>query len=183
MKSKTFILICGLELLLVASIFFIYIQAKQIRQLKGALDHLIPGEKIKYLDLVGMHQDTFDAAMLRSDKMYLLFIFKMPCSTCNRNIGLWRQMTKILDGGVEILGIIPGEFAEAANFEEKTEGRIKFKLFVPADIAKFKEKMRIRENSAQTILYCNKVEFVKVGDLNGDEYTTIIKRAKKYNPI
>ena len=178
MKSKTFVLVGSLISLLLTSLFLVYSQDSQINRIKRSHTPLNPGEKITYLDIMDMNKETFDVSMLKPDRGYLFFIFKMPCSACNRNLSLWIQMARILDGGTEILGIIPTGYEEARRFVEDIKGKLNFNVYVPYDADKFRKEMRLGPRTAQTILYYNKVEYIKEGNLDGDDYTAILRKAK-----
>lgn len=179
MKTRTLVLIYALLALVIIQAFFIYTQANQIRDLKQRLPHLLPGEKITRLDLLGLDQEHFDVSMLTPGKVYLFMVPKMPCSTCNQSVSLWIQMSKILGEGVTKLCVIPGGWDEAARLQEALGERLNFPVYVPEDAGRFRESLRLHANTAQTILYCGGVKYVKTGDLDGESFTAIVKMAKE----
>jgi hypothetical protein len=140
---------------------------------------LTEGEKIEYFNLMGTGQEEVTADDLNRDKVALIFIFKLPCAPCNHNLTLWRRMAKILRGKVAIYGIWLGNHSEMFNFQENA--RLGFKIYAPLDINTFKRELRLNHNYAQTILYHNdRVEKIRLEKLDGNDYTTLLKCAKKF---
>ena len=55
-----------------------------------------------------------------------------------------------------------------------------FKLYVPDNPDLFQKKMRIQYSYAQTILYHeDEVKMIKLGDLEGNDFTNMLKEARK----
>ena len=78
----------------------------------------------------------------------------------------------------EVFGIIPGGANEVAEFLNSK--KVLFKLYMPENLNLFLKKMRAQNNDAQTILYFDgEVNMIKVGDLDGRNFTEILKKARK----
>ena len=177
-RGITGIIIPILILIIAVSWYLIYRQSRQIRTLRNSLSSLAIGEKIDYFDLIGTDKKKVDASMLNRVGVSLVFIFKNPCASCNSNLSIWRRMAKVMKNEAKIYGIWFGDHTEMFDLQEK--GRLGFKLYTPIDIDKFKKKFNLKNSNAQTLLYYdNKVKAVRDRDLDGEDYTAILKKAKK----
>ncbi len=88
-------------------------------------------------------------------------------------------MREIFEDQVDFYGIIPGNAIEAFNFSEKA--KLNFKLYVPVNLNEFIQKMRLKLNFSQTILYArDEVKYLKLGKLEGEEAVNIINMAKEF---
>ncbi|MCI0471862.1 MAG: hypothetical protein L0Y73_09400 [Candidatus Aminicenantes bacterium] len=88
-------------------------------------------------------------------------------------------MAKILGNDVDIYGIIPGD--RSLMIELYRMARLNFKLYVPVDAEKFKQKMKVSMNLGNTILYYdNRVIMNIAGDLDGESYTAFLKSARSF---
>jgi peroxiredoxin len=155
-------------------------QSAQIKRLQASLPYLLPGQTITYLDLIGTENQTIDSDTLvnSKDKIFLIYIFQQPCNPCNKNLYMWRKMAEILKNDVEVIGVILDDLAEARAFKEK--GGLNFNLYVPRDVKRFKKEMRINLNMAQTILsHRGKVVYISAGNIQGNDYTSLLTAAKK----
>jgi peroxiredoxin len=178
LSKKSFIPISIFAALFIGAIAVILFLMDQNRAIKSHLNSLTPGEKIDYFDLTGSDSEKVDADKLNSLDLSLLFIFKQPCSRCDRNIALWNRIGNILKEDVAIYGIIPGDHSQLAYFYDKAP--LNFRLYIPQDLLKFKETMRLRMNLAQTILYRKgMVVYLKNGELEGEDYTYLVTEIKR----
>lgn len=178
MINKKSVLVFSIFLVIIVSAFAILKLHKEKNVLKSQLPYLVKGETITYFDVIGTESNKVNAAKLNESYISLVFIFEQPCSHCDLNLAIWNRIANILKCNAAVFGIIPGEPAQMFELQEKA--RLNFKIFVPDDLPKFKEEMRIKTNMAQTILYVNKkVEFVKFGNLDGNDFTTIVRKAKE----
>ena len=118
---------------------------------KQELPYLLQGEKIECFDLIDEDANQVDASVFSSGRPVLIFIFSRPCSPCDKNIVYWLKMQEILEDQVNFYGIIPGNATEAFNFSEKA--KLNFKLYVPVNLNEFIQRMRLKLNFSQTILY------------------------------
>jgi hypothetical protein len=143
------------------------------RLLRGSLPYLTPGETIEYFHLSGMDARTIDDSVLKQDKPSLVFIFSRPCSPCNKNIVYWKKMAEILKDKVTIYGVILGNVTDAYNFSENT--KLNFNIYVPENIDAFIQKLRIKMNLPQTIVFHKTVRLVKLGTMEGEDAVSIIK--------
>ncbi len=107
----------------------------------------------------------------------MFFIFSRPCSPCNKNIVYWNKFAELLKEHVDCYGIVLNSLSEAYNFNEKRE--LKFKIYVPQNLDKFLKEMKLKLNFPQTILYTNRVEMLKMGDLKPEDAVKIINIAKR----
>lgn len=176
-EKKTFqvVLIVAAVLILTAFAFFRLYQVNEKN--KKALPYLTPGESIDVFDLLDEGANQVNASALKTDRPALIFIFSRPCSPCEKNIVYWRKMHEVLKDGVDFYGIILGDATTAFNFAENA--KLDFKLYIPANLDKFIEVMRIKLNFSQTILYAkNEVKYLKLGNLEGEEAANLINMAK-----
>lgn len=145
---------------------------------KQELPYLLKGENIECFDLIDEDASQVDTSVFSSGRPALIFIFSRPCSPCDKNIVYWRKMREILEDRIDFYGIILGDATEAFNFSEKA--KLNFKLYVPVQLNEFIQKMRLKLNFSQTILYArNEVKYLKLGKLEGEEAVNIINMAKE----
>lgn len=152
---------------------------KEIR-LKESMPFLTEGEEIEYFRLV----DTEDKEITETDLQNgpaLLYIFRMPCSTCNSNFKYWNRMSKILKKhNILSYGIIPGNASEMFTLAESRT--VFFRLCTPCDLGKFKEAFRLKTDLSQTLLIDKgEVHKIKPAHLNGKTFRAFINEAKKLN--
>ena len=116
---------------------------------------------------------------MNKSQVNLIFIFKQPCAPCNQNLSLWRRIAGVVkDKNVNVYGIWLGNQGEMFDLQE-TSG-LDFTIYSPLELEQFKRSLVIKYNYAQTILYIDKkAEFVRLGNLDGDDYTSILKRINK----
>lgn len=147
-------------------------------QTKAQLPYLITGERIEYFDLIGEDALRINTSVFLNDRPAMIFIFSRPCNPCQKNFQYWRKMKEILGDRVDFYVIIMESASSAFDFSEKTN--LNFKIYVPEDVNRFIQSMRIKLNLAQTILYTkNEVKYLKLGDLEGNESVNIINMAKE----
>ncbi len=180
-KRKHFILAVILALILVI-VFLIFLTIKQNRQIvkmKGALTHLLKGERIDYFDLVGTDNRRVDASLLNNGKPHLIFIPKQPCISCNTNQNFYKRLAIAVNDEVEIYGIWLGSPQEMFDYQETAHPG--FTYYSPVDMDKFKNQLRLQHNYAHSILYMNNnVDFIRLETLDGDDYTYILRTIKKF---
>jgi hypothetical protein len=175
-KFHTTVLFLLISLLILA-VFVILMQKRQISHLKRSLVTVTIGERIEYFDMIGTDNQQVDASVLNNGKISMIVIFKQRCASCNRNVTLWKRMATILKDEVNIYGIWLGDHSEILDFQERA--KLGFNLYSPLDEERLKEELRLNLNLAQTIVYMdNKVSMVRIGSLEGTDYTTILKRIK-----
>lgn len=148
-------------------------------QLRTKIPYLLPDEKIEYFDLIDKDAKKIDSTVLSTAstaKPSLIFIFSRPCSKCNKNIYLWQKIAEISKGRINVYGIVLDSLGAAFDFEESAN--LNFKIFVPEDITKFKNSLRIVFNFSMSILYDNGVKYMQLGELQSDDAVEIIKLIK-----
>jgi hypothetical protein len=165
-------------LALMVSAYIIVKQDRLIDSLKRSRVNLAVNERIEYFDLVGMNNQQVNADMLNRSHASLIFVFKYPCAPCNHNLTLWRRMAKILKDDIDVYGIWLGNEQELFDFAG--EANLGFDIYMPTDVERFKKELSLNLNYARTILYANnKVVQAKMADLEGDDYTWMIRTAKQ----
>lgn len=153
--------------------FSLFKVIQQNQDIKQALPYLYYGETIDYFNVIGVSNGAPEQNSLQDGKPCLLFIFSRPCTTCDKNLHLWRKMAGILKEEAAIYGIVLGNVTEGYNFAE--QARLNFPIFVPNDLEKFIQNFRIKLNLSQTIVCKDKrVIHLKMGDIDGEESTNII---------
>ncbi|MCU0289786.1 MAG: redoxin domain-containing protein [Acidobacteria bacterium] len=176
-EKKTFriVLVVLGVLILTGFAFFKLYQVNEKN--KQSLPYLTLGESIETFDLLDENATQIKASTFKADRPALIFIFSRPCSPCEKNLVYWRKMREVLKDSVDFYGIILGDPTTAFNSMENT--KLDFKLFIPADLDKFIQIMRIKLNLSQTILYAqNQVKYLKLGNLEGEDAVNIINMAK-----
>jgi len=148
------------------------------RALNAQIPHLVQGESIEYFDLIDLDLGRINVTALKTGKPKFIFIFPRPCAPCSSNILFWNRMAKMMTGRGEVFGILLGGPDEIARLSESK--KMHFKLYVPENPDLFQKKMRIQNTYAQTILYHeNEVKMIKMGDLEGSDFTNMLKEARK----
>jgi hypothetical protein len=175
-KAVNYVLIMLAILILFGFTVFKLVRVNE--QTKAKIPYLVTGERIEYFNLIGEDAAQIDASVFRSDRPALIFIFSRPCNPCQKNFKYWEKMKEILGDRVDFYGIILEGTALAFEFSKKAN--LNFKIYIPEDVDRFIQAMRIKLNLAQTILYTkNGVKYLKLGDLEGEESVNIINMAKK----
>ena len=172
--SATYLLIIAAILTISGFTIFKLIQTNE--ELRQHIPYLLPGEAIKYFNILDKDGHELDLSALNSNRPALLFIFSRPCTKCNKNIIFWQKLAEIAMNKVDIYGIILDDLGKAFEFEE--EAKLNFKIYVPDDIKKFEENLRIKLNFSQTIVYFNGLKYLKMGDMDSEETIKIIKLVK-----
>ncbi len=86
-------------------------------------------------------------------------------------------MTKYKLNGIKLIGIIPDSAQAMANFASAS--KVKFPLFIPEALKKFRKALRMRFNMPQTLLLKNgKVAYLKVGDLSGVDFEQLVQKLR-----
>jgi hypothetical protein len=89
-------------------------------------------------------------------------------------------MHEVIGDKIEIIGLIPAGHQDAFAFEDKA--RLKFKICIPETLADVKDKLKIKMNLPYTmVIDKNRVAFIKVGDIEAEDLTTILRLIKKQN--
>jgi len=177
-KLKKSVYLVLYTIILIFLIFILVRLIQENKKLKNYIPHLIEGESIKYFDLISVDGERINSSVLKSNKPLFIFLFSRPCSPCNVNIVFWNEMVKIMKDKVKTFGIILSGHNKAFNFSKSK--KTQFKIFVPANLDIFIKKMRIKSNFAQTILYYNnKIKIIRVGNIDGDTFTEILRKTKK----
>ena len=178
MKSKTINFVLIMLAIIILFSFAVFKLYRLNEQTKAKIPYLTIGEHIDEFDLIGEDALEINASVFNSRRPAVIFIFSRPCNPCQKNIKYWRKMKEILKDRLDFYGIILDDAASAFSFSEKA--KLNFKLYVPVDLDRFIQKMRVKLNFSQTILYSkNGVEYLKLGELEGDESVYIINMAKK----
>lgn len=166
-----------LTLIVLVCLIVIGFQAVKIKRLENNRFTFAPGESLPNLELLSLDNTPFKAADL-AQGVTLLYCFKIPCSACNSNLNSWNNIANFFGDRIKAVGIIPdGDPAALQLVEEK---KISFPLYVPVDKMMLKKKMRLKMNTAQTIIvHNNKVMMIKLGDLSLDDLNDLVLTIKK----
>ncbi len=174
MKNKSNYLIAVLIVTNIICLILIVIQNRTIDNLEMNTVSLAPGISLPPLDLSPINQPT----EAESKKIKLIFIFKSPCSACNANLSAWKRLAGYFEKKIDTLGIVLDGNFEAQRLMD--DASVDFKLYVPEDVDRFKEKMHIKLNMAQTIIVLdNKVIYVRLGTLKHTDIEGILKTIKE----
>ena len=176
MKDKTFTYKLIIVSILIIAGFTIFRFIQTNKKTRNSLPYLTQGEKIKYFDLIGEEGEKTDSLFLQSNMPSLIFIYSRPCNPCNKNIIFWKKIVEILDGDVSVYGIILDDQNEAFSYSRNAN--LNFKIYVPEDLDRFIEELRIKLNFSQTIVYHKGLSFLKLGELESEEVVNIIKLTK-----
>lgn len=178
MRKKTnVILICLLTLVVLSTSFIIARQYQRIVNLENSLPFLPYGERIKYFDLLDKEDKRIDKTFIEGNKISLIYVFERPCSPCNKNIMFWNKIASKFKDQVKVCGVIPEDFQDFFNQVERL--RVNFRLFYPENLSKFLNELRIRTNTAQTILYSKGVRHLIPGDLESEDIFLLMEKIKE----
>lgn len=129
---------------------------------------LAKGDRICYFDITG-EKGTFKKSEILDNGYTLIIIFSNNCFSCNKNIPIWNRIALLT--GLKVFGII-------LNNEKLSEfssmNIIRFALYSPIDLNKFKENFEANEAIDYTIL-CkgDEVIYFHMGSLSIDNYFQI----------
>jgi peroxiredoxin len=137
---------------------------------------LLQGEKIDNFNLVDMDAREIDRSILDKDSVSVIFILERPCSPCDKNVIFYKKMAEMLKGKASFYGIVLNNATEALNFAE--QAKLSFKVYVPKQLDTFIDNMRLRMNLAQVIVYTDKVEMIKVGQLSSQDVVQVLNKVK-----
>lgn len=171
MKKSTLILL----IVAVAAGLIAVISAFLVKQHKDSLMSLTEGEKISYLNLEKVGESESKTVSASDLKDYsIIFIFQRPCVPCNKNVHMWNRITSCFKEKANFYGVILDSMEKAYNYSQETKN--KFGLYIPKDIEKAIQKLRIKINMPHTIV-CKgrKILYIRLGELSGQEYFDISK--------
>jgi len=171
----TIILVLGALLIITGYIAYMY--SRENSSLRDSLPYLLKGEKIDYFSLVDMDAKEIDHKTLNRDRVSIIFIMSRPCSPCDKNVMFFKKIAQILKDRVDIYGIVLDTPTEALNFVEKAKPN--YKVYAPTHLETFLDKMRIKLNLSQIIVYKNKVELLRLGELAGETVSQLIEFTKR----
>lgn len=176
MRNKCNWITCLLVIIsiLIIAGFSIFKLVQTNNKLRKSIPYLQIGEKINNFDLLDKDARKINSSELHKDnQLSLIFIFSRPCTKCNKNVIYWQRLSRLVSGKANTYGIVMDNPGTAFAFEESAN--LDFKIYVPENIQGFQERMRIKLNFSQTILYKNGVRYMKLGDLDPDNAKQIIK--------
>ncbi|MEW6457231.1 MAG: redoxin domain-containing protein [Acidobacteriota bacterium] len=144
----------------------------QIKTLKTSAPHLLIEEnapQIKAIDLNGKEENINFSTI---NKKILFFIFSPSCVPCEKNFVFWQRLNLKLKEKVHAMAIIIGELDDVKLLKQAK--KIRFPLYIPKEKDKFISNYRI-SNFSQTILIDEKgkIQWIKAGNLDGDDYNRI----------
>lgn len=151
----------------------------RLQKIRKNIPYLLEKEKIRYFHLVDREGNVINHNTLHEDTPRLIFIFSTPCNPCNKNLPFWNSVAGIFKKKVKTIGIILDEPNSAFNFQERSH--LNFPVFVPEDISRFRQEMRIHLNLAQTIFYADGVRYLQLGVLEPESVTTLCNVIKSHN--
>jgi peroxiredoxin len=171
--------ITTIQIVLVLLIFSLFINYKQFslnKHYKSLIPYLLEGEKIKNVDLIDRDAQLTNPDQLKKG-ISVVFVFLKNCSPCDKNIIFWKKIAKLFKNRISVVGVVLNTPTEAFSFADKA--KLNFKIYVPDDLQKFTEDMRMTINQSQTIvLQDGRVKMVKLGDLGGNGATEVVKKLK-----
>lgn len=167
--KKAFFLVVSLTGFVLAGL--LAYQINLTKHFKSQVPHLTVGESVPAVSF--MNSGDQPVAMSGfEDLPILLFVFERPCTTCTSNIPFWMKLSELAGERAHVLGIIldRGEMISIAETK-----RLPFKLVSPVDGDELLRAWRLRLNLAQTmIVKGNRVRFVRLGNLMGEDMRTIM---------
>lgn len=178
MQQKKYLCVAVILSIIVISGFSIFKLLKLNEQLRSKIPYLLPDEKISYFTLLDKDARRIEVSALSGPAPSVIFIFSRPCSRCNKSIVFWNKIAELSQGRVNVYGIVMDSLGAAFEFEEKA--KLKFKIYVPENIPRFQESLRVILNYPVTILYHKDgVKSLKIGDLENEDALRFIKLLKK----
>ena len=153
----------------------VMVYEKRLSRTRAALPALMTGEKLPDLPLADEAGRYYSTGDIRETG--LVFIFQRPCSPCNTNYNLWRQMARILNKrspGVQIRGIVLNGPEGLQQFNDG--GSRGFPVCAPLEPEAFIRRFRVRLNLAQTLLvHRGRVHRLRIGELEGEDYRAFLR--------
>lgn len=177
LSIRVCLLVTFLLLMIAIEAVIIFKFIRQNELLKNSLISIVPGEKISYFELISSNGEEVNVSNLKRNQISALFIFEQPCSPCNQNIEFWQRLSRIFKDKIKIYGIIIDESIEALNFVE--EKNLNFAVYIPKNKKKFIDVFRLKTAWAQTILYCDKADYIKLGNLQFEDFIWLSKKIKR----
>lgn len=176
-KDKIKIFLGVLGFCLVVTIVISIGLLREINNLKNASPYLNENDTINEAVLLDSDGNPYNLKELSKEKT-LIYVFRLPCLTCNQNLYLIKRLQEAVGKKLKILGIVPSSPQQAFEFEEKA--KLDFKILIPENLKDFKDSVKLKENTAFTMLCKNsKIEFIRYNDLRADDITSILKFSKK----
>ncbi len=177
--KKTTILEIIISVVLLVLLGIIGAQAITIRNQRLNSFCLNPGESISKLNLINLKNEPPNEKIFSPNlnKVTLLCIFQTPCSICSKSVGAWKALADYFRGRIAVIGIIPAYNPVSSNFGEL--GQLNFELYQPRNVEEFRLNMRLKSKLSQTIIVQgNKVIAIKIGDLDGEDFESLLKTIK-----
>lgn len=178
-KKKILDLIIGLVILLILIQFgFLITRNRNIRNQTTQRFHspLLLNSHAPAIRVVNLDKRKETISSRSMNEKILLFILSSSCVPCENNFPFWNRLSLQLKEKIRVIGIIIGELDEAKIIEQTK--RVHFPLYIPEEKGVFISDYKVL-NLSQTILIDekNRVQWVKLGNLNADDYAEIKKLA------
>lgn len=180
-NNKIFALILVLFAAVIFLGFSLFKSIQRNEELRLLIPYLLPGEKIETLALICVDEKDQDITALEKDRLYLLYVFpRTKCTVCDKNLVVLKKVQKLLKGDISILGILLKTPTEAMDFAQKAS--LNFPIYVPGEIEKFIDLVRIKMNLSQAIICTgNEVRRIEMGDLTGGKAGELVKLLRRLN--
>lgn len=145
----------------------------QIVLLRKEIPHLIVNN---YAPPIAVIEEREFLYFHNNSKKTLLIIFSTFCTNCDKNLTFWKRLDHQLKEKVQIIAVV------SKGVEQAQTLKVNFPIYVPEDINGFINDYKV-SNSSQTILINKEgeIEWIKVGELNSDDYLKIKELALKLN--
>lgn len=173
----TYLFVLLITILLIEAYFLISQNnrlKRQLATLRNSGHHLLIDELAPSIEVVDLEGKSENINFSKINKKSLLFIFSLPCVPCEKNFAFWQRLYATLKQDAYIVAIAMAELNEAMFL--KNTDVIKFQIYIPKDKNKFGSSYRVFA-LPQTLLIDNKgkIQWIKLGNLNGDDYNEIKK--------
>lgn len=162
-----------LGIVLTIFLAFLITRAEHFRKL---VPFISPGEKMPNVSFIDEMNCPFDHRDYLSKPIFF-FVFERPCSTCTRNIIVWKKIAEIVKQRAYVFGIIQDK-TEMMKIAKRNG--IPFSLISPVDFRVFKNTWRVHLDISQTYLVVkDRVIHVVLGNIDGNEMWNIMQELKK----
>jgi hypothetical protein len=141
----------------------------QVIILRKQIPNLLTNEiapSFEATDLNGLKETII---FFNEGKKHLLFVLSNFCNPCEKNVVYWKKLYNQLKNDADVIGIVLSGRRQALALRDDLGAN--FSLYAPEGTDKFMNDYKISNLSQTMLIQGNaRVEWIKTGDLNGDDF-------------
>lgn len=148
----------------------------QIQAVREGVPNLLINDHAPSIEIIKINGEKDFIEFSHKDQKHLLFILANSCNPCEKNMHFWKRLYFQLKDHVQVLGIVLEGMNQAQSLMKDL--KVGFPVYGLDENSRFKKSYRV-SNLSQTLVIDEqgRVEWIKTGDLNGDDYQKIKKLA------